>query len=110
MKTGSFSVAALSNQTIHPYTDLLLHDMGEGLSDGRPDFQATATQWRTSPLWGIGLTRLVNGHTLFLHDARARDLTEAILWHGGEAQKSQEYFKALSKSDREALLAFLNSL
>jgi CxxC motif-containing protein (DUF1111 family) len=110
MKTGSFSVAALSNQTIHPYTDLLLHDMGEGLSDGRPDFQASATQWRTAPLWGIGLTRLVNGHTLFLHDARARDLVEAILWHGGEAQKSQEYFKNLSKSDRDALIAFLNSL
>ena len=73
------------NQTIHPFTDLLLHDMGEGLSDGRPDFEAGPTEWRTAPLWGIGLYDEVNGHTRFLHDGRARNLEEAILWHGGEA-------------------------
>lgn len=111
MKTGrNTPVASLANQTIHPYTDLLVHDMGNGLADNRPDYLATGTEWRTSPLWGIGLTATVNGHTNFLHDGRARNLEEAILWHGGEAENAQKYFKKLSKSDREALLRFLGSL
>ena len=100
----------LSNQLIYPYTDMLLHDMGDGLADNRPDGQASGTEWRTSPLWGIGLTETVNGHTLFLHDGRARNLTEAILWHGGEAQSARDAFAALSKDDRDRLLAFVNSL
>lgn len=100
----------LSNQLIYPYTDMLLHDMGEGLADNRPDGQASGTEWRTSPLWGVGLTETVSGHTLFLHDGRARNLTEAILWHGGEGQESRDAFAALSKEDRERLLAFVNSL
>jgi CxxC motif-containing protein (DUF1111 family) len=100
----------LSHQLIWPYTDLLLHDMGEGLADKRPDGEASGSEWRTSPLWGIGLTETVNGHTLFLHDGRARNLTEAILWHGGEGQASRDKFAKLSKEDRERLIAFVNSL
>lgn len=101
---------SLSNQTIHPYTDLLLHDMGEGLADGRPEFLATGNEWRTPPLWGIGYTQEVNGHTYFLHDGRARNLMEAVLWHGGEAQMAKDKVLNLPKSDRQALIAFLNSL
>ena len=100
----------LSHQLIWPYTDMLLHDMGEGLADGRPEGAATGSEWRTPPLWGIGLTETVSGHTLFLHDGRARNLTEAILWHGGEADAARDKFAALSKADRDALLAFVNSL
>ncbi|WP_257462352.1 di-heme oxidoreductase family protein [Archangium lipolyticum] len=100
----------LSGQKIRPYTDLLLHDLGEGLADGRPDFEATGREWRTAPLWGIGLTATVNGHTRFLHDGRARSLMEAILWHGGEAEVSREAVKRLSKEERESLLKFLESL
>lgn len=100
----------LSKQTIRPYTDLLLHDMGSGLADGRPDFEASASEWRTPPLWGIGLFETVNGHTTYLHDGRARDLSEAILWHGGEAERAKQRFADMSKAEREALLAFLNSL
>lgn len=100
----------LSRQTIHPYTDLLLHDMGPGLADGRPDFAAGGNDWRTPPLWGLGLSRTVNGSTALLHDGRARNVTEAILWHGGEAQASRDGFSRLPKQDREALLAFLNAL
>ena len=100
----------LSNQTIYPYTDLLLHDMGDGLADNRPDNRASGTEWRTSPLWGIGLTGTVNGHNNFLHDGRARSISEAILWHGGEAEKAKNNFKNASKTDRTALLKFLNSL
>lgn len=110
LRTGQADVAALSNQTIRPYTDLLLHDMGPGLADGRPDGEANGAEWRTAPLWGIGLTDEVNGHTRFLHDGRARDLSEAILWHGGEAQRSRDGFVALSRGDRDDLIAFLNSL
>ena len=76
----------LSHQLIWPYTDMLLHDMGEGLADNRPEGAASGSEWRTPPLWGMGLTETVSGHTLFLHDGRARNLTEAILWHGGEAR------------------------
>ena len=100
----------LSKQVIRPYTDLLLHDMGPGLADHRTVFLADGEEWRTAPLWGIGLVDTVNAHTLFLHDGRARNLAEAILWHGGEAEKSKEQFCQLNKSDRDALLAFLNSL
>ncbi len=111
MKTGTLDgISQVSNQTIHPYTDLLVHDMGDGLADQRPDFQAGGRDWRTQPLWGIGLTQTVNGHTFFLHDGRARDLMEAILWHDGEAVASKNYVKKLSKADRTALIAFLNSL
>jgi CxxC motif-containing protein (DUF1111 family) len=101
---------ALQHQLIWPYSDLLLHDMGEGLADHRPEGLADGGEWRTQPLWGIGLTQAVNGHTYFLHDGRARNLTEAILWHGGEAQGSRDRFAAMSKEERAALLAFVNSL
>ncbi|HRH37851.1 MAG TPA: di-heme oxidoredictase family protein [Flavobacteriales bacterium] len=100
----------LSNQRIFPYTDMLLHDMGEGLSDHRPSYSAEGNEWRTPPLWGIGLTQVVNGHQNFLHDGRARSLLEAILWHGGEAQVARDYVVQLSASDRAALLAFLGTL
>ncbi len=101
---------ALSEQIIHPYTDMLLHDMGEGLADNRPEYLANGREWRTPPLWGIGYTQEVNGHTNFLHDGRARNLLEAILWHGGEAKNAQENVLSMPKKDREALVAFLNSL
>ncbi len=104
------TVPALSNQVFHPYTDLLLHDMGDDLADGRPQGLATGSEWRTPPLWGIGLFDTVNGHTTYLHDGRARNLTEAILWHGGEGQASRDFFLNLSASDRAALTAFLKSL
>ncbi len=100
----------LAGQLIWPYSDMLLHDMGDGLADNRPEGLATGREWRTQPLWGIGLTHKVSGHTQFLHDGRARNLTEAILWHGGEAQASRDAFAAMPKADRDALLAFLNSL
>ena len=99
-----------SFQLIWPYTDLLLHDMGEGLADGRPEGEAGGREWRTPPLWGIGLTKTVNGHTLFLHDGRARNLLEAILWHGGEAEAAKQRVVAMTRTERAALLAFLNSL
>ena len=100
----------LANQVIRPYSDLLLHDMGEGLADNRTEFQANGREWRTPPLWGIGLTGTVSGHTQFLHDGRARNLLEAILWHGGEAQAAQRQVLAFNAEQRAALLAFLNSL
>ncbi len=108
--TGQHPVEAASNQTIYPYTDLLLHDMGPGLTDGRPDFDAGGQEWRTPPLWGIGLVETVNGHTMFLHDGRARSLSEAILWHGGEGAGARGAFKALTKEERQALIRFLESL
>jgi len=97
-------------QLIWPYSDFLLHDMGEGLADGQQVGVAGGQEWRTQPLWGIGLTETVNEHTFFLHDGRARNLTEAILWHGGEAQAARDAFAALDKDDRTALIAFLESL
>ncbi|MGH8178952.1 MAG: di-heme oxidoredictase family protein [Steroidobacter sp.] len=100
----------LSRQTIHPYSDLLLHDMGPELADGRADFEASGSEWRTAPLWGLGLQQIVNGHTRLLHDGRARDANEAILWHGGEAARAREAYRMMSKTERAALLAFLNSL
>jgi len=109
--TGSdHPVTALRNQTIRPYSDLLLHDMGEGLADHSPDFLASGSEWRTQPLWGIGLIKTVNGHTNLLHDGRARNVEEAILWHGGEAQKAKDKYKQLSPQERSDLLAFINSL
>ena len=111
LKTGaSPDLPQFANQTIRPYTDLLLHDMGQGLADGRPDYLAGAGDWRTPPLWGIGLSETVNGANAFLHDGRARNFTEAIMWHGGEAQVSREAFRNLRREDRAALLAFLRSL
>jgi CxxC motif-containing protein (DUF1111 family) len=100
----------LSGQKIWPYTDLLLHDMGEGLADHRPEGVASGFEWRTAPLWGIGLTETVSGHTFFLHDGRARNVEEAILWHGGEAQAARDGYANLSKQERAALLSFVNSL
>jgi CxxC motif-containing protein (DUF1111 family) len=100
----------LSGQQIHPYTDLLLHDMGDGLADGRPEFEASGREWRTPPLWGIGLVSVVSRHTEFLHDGRARNLEEAILWHGGEAEPAQERYLALPRTRRDQLLQFLESL
>tara|TARA_R110001592_G_scaffold108135_2_gene302481 strand:+ start:74 stop:1582 length:1509 start_codon:yes stop_codon:yes gene_type:complete len=99
-----------SHQLIWPYTDMLLHDMGAGLADGRPEGMADGREWRTAPLWGIGLTKVVSGHTFFLHDGRARNLLEAILWHGGEAEAARNAVQKLPTKEREALLAFLNSL
>ena len=102
--------ADLSNQTIRPYSDYLLHDLGEGLADGRPDFEASGSEWRTTPLWGLGLMKLVNGHEYLLHDGRARGPVEAILWHGGEAQRSRDAFVKMSKAERDALVRFLRDL
>ena len=100
----------LRGQVIFPYTDLLLHDMGEGLADHRPDGEASGTEWRTAPLWGIGLVETVSGHTMFLHDGRARSIEEAILWHGGETAEARDRFMLLSAEEREALLRFLESI
>ena len=137
LRPNAEPIEVLSNQTIYPYTDLLLHDMGgscqvtrelndgtscqagdacfyvqrcEGLADDRPEGEATGTEWRTPPLWGLGLVKTVNSEATFLHDGRARTIEEAILWHGGEAANAQQAFKALSKPERDQLLAFLNSL
>ncbi len=100
----------LANQTFRAYTDLLLHDMGEPLADGRPDFRAGPRDWRTPALWGLGLSQTVNGSTVMLHDGRARNATEAILWHGGEAEPAREFFRNMPKADRDALLKFLGSI
>lgn len=97
-------------QQIWPYSDLLLHDMGEALADHRPEYAATGREWRTAPLWGIGLTKTVNGHTFFLHDGRARNLLEAILWHGGEATPARNTVIQMPKQDRHNLIRFLESL
>jgi len=101
---------ALEGQRIFPYTDLLLHDMGEALADGRPDFAANGRQWKTPPLWGIGLIKDVNGHTRLLHDGRADGVLEAILWHGGEAEASRRRVLGMSRVEREALVKFVESL
>jgi CxxC motif-containing protein (DUF1111 family) len=100
----------LANQVFHAYTDLLLHDMGDELADGRPDFKAGSRDWRTPPLWGLGLSKTVSGSTAMLHDGRARDAQEAILWHGGEAKVSRDAFMAMKIENRSALLKFLDSL
>lgn len=109
--TGNTSkISSLNNQKIFPYTDLLLHDMGEGLADNVPDFEATGREWRTPPLWGIGLIKTVNKHTRLLHDGRARSIEQAILWHGGEGEASKNKFVSMTKTEREALLLFIESL
>jgi len=111
LETGDFpEEPILANQIIFPYTDLLLHDMGKGLADERDDFAASGSEWRTAPLWGLGLTPVVSGETLLLHDGRARSVLEAILWHGGEAQSARDAVLYMSTGDRAALLAFLASL
>jgi CxxC motif-containing protein (DUF1111 family) len=108
--TGKGYAPALSRQKIFPYTDLLLHDMGEGLADGRPDAKANGRQWRTPPLWGIGLIPDVNEHSFLLHDGRARNTMEAILWHGGEAEASRQQVLRMTRAERDALIKFVNSL
>jgi CxxC motif-containing protein (DUF1111 family) len=107
---GKTAIPAAADLPIHAYTDLLLHDMGEGLADGRPEYRADGREWRTPPLWGVGLVPKVNGHGELLHDGRARNIAEAILWHGGQAEPSRELFRALPKADREALVKFVSSL
>lgn len=107
---ASLTSKALNGQRIWPYTDLLLHDMGEGLADGRPDFQASGRQWKTPPLWGVGLIKDVNSHDRLLHDGRARGTLEAILWHGGEAEASKQQVLKMNKPQREALVKFVESL
>jgi CxxC motif-containing protein (DUF1111 family) len=108
--TGPSAIPQVAYQVIHPFTDLLLHDMGDGLADGRPDFEASGSEWRTPPLWGIGLVQIVDPKATFLHDGRGRSLAEAILWHGGEAQSAREAFRTAAPADREALVAFLETL
>jgi CxxC motif-containing protein (DUF1111 family) len=110
LETGEHELTVVSNQRIHPYTDLMLHDMGDRLTDARPDFLAEGVEWRTPPLWGIGLTQLIYPLATFLHDGRARTLDEAILWHGGEAMPAREAFRIASHDDRAALIAFLGTL
>ena len=113
--TGNNSnLDVLNNQKIYPYTDLLVHDMGDDLADDKGNHVneegATTREWRTPPLWGLGLVKIVNTHTRLMHDGRARNFSEAILWHGGEGQKSKEAYLKLSKADRDSLIEFLGSL
>jgi CxxC motif-containing protein (DUF1111 family) len=110
LTTGPAALPELSGHNIHPYTDLLLHDLGEGLADGRDDYLATGREWRTPPLWGLGLQQTVNGHERLLHDGRANGPEEAILWHDGEARRAREAYQALPAPEREKLLRFLRSL
>ena len=110
LRTGDSASPALAHQDIAPYTDLLLHDMGPGLADWRPDFAAGGREWRTPPLWGLGLTAAVSERARYLHDGRARSLHEAILWHGGEATVARQRYAALGAAGRAELMAFLGSL
>jgi len=112
LKTASRTkIPELANQTFHPFTDLLLHNMGSGLSDKRAEFSALGSEWRTTPLWGIGLTDdLTEKEPAFLHDGRARTIEEAILWHDGEAKHSKQNFRGLPKAERDQLIAFLRSI
>ena len=111
MTTGSFHpLSELRNQTIHPYTDLLLHDMGPDLADTMGEPGVDPSEWRTPPLWSIGLTAGISGGEAYLHDGRARTLEEAILWHGGEGENAKEAFRTLSAANRAALIEFLKSL
>jgi CxxC motif-containing protein (DUF1111 family) len=103
-------IKELENQKIYPFTDMLLHDMGPDLADGRKDFDATGSEWKTRPLWGIGATQIINPGAGFLHDGRAKILEEAILWHGGEALGVRTKFMELKKSQREQVIKFLESL
>lgn len=108
--TGTVDVAMLSNQKISPFTDLLLHDMGPGLADDRPDFLASGSEWRTPPLWGLGLVPVVNGERFMMHDGRARTFEEAIMWHGGEGQAAADAFSTLDGPERDELIAYLEAL
>jgi CxxC motif-containing protein (DUF1111 family) len=111
LRTGAnTALPELANQSFHPFTDLLLHDMGDGLADNRPDFEASGKEWRTPPLWGLGLVETVNGHNRLLHDGRARGFAEAILWHGGEGEAAKELFRSAAREERDALVRFLRSL
>lgn len=110
LESGSHAIPALENQKFTPYTDLLLHDMGSGLADNTPDFDANGNEWRTPPLWGIGLIETVNGHTNLLHDGRARNIEEAILWHGGEAENSKNDFMNLTVLKRKQIIDFIKTL
>jgi Predicted thiol oxidoreductase len=101
---------ALAGQTFHPYTDYLLHDLGPELGDDFSQYNATGDEWRTAPLWGIGLQEIVSGHSMFLHDSRARNLIEAIMWHEGEGDVSRKLFERMSRNQRNALISFLRSL
>ena len=107
---GLAAPEALKGQHIYPFTDMLLHDLGDGLADNRRDFTANGREWKTRPLWGIGLTKTVNPAAGFLHDGRAASVEEAILWHGGEAEQSKNDFMALEKSERQSLINFVMSL
>ena len=110
MQTGTSVVAALSNQSVRLYSDLLLHDMGDALADGRPDGSATGREWRTTPLWGLRLMRrFLDGHALLMHDGRAHSVEEAILLHGGEAKQSRDAFAALTAAQKRALLEYVES-
>jgi CxxC motif-containing protein (DUF1111 family) len=109
-RTAEARVPELSDQSIWPYTDLLLHDMGEALSDERPSFEATGAEWRTPPLWGLGLQQTVSGYLFLMHDGRARGIAEAILWHGGEGQPAADAFRAFDAEQRADLMRFLESL
>ena len=108
--TARSHIPSESGVLIHPYSDLLLHDMGEGLADGREDYEASGREWRTAPLWGIGLLHAISGHGELLHDGRARHVTEAILWHDGQAERSRDAFRGMSRPDRDAMVKFVESL
>ncbi|HEY3500095.1 MAG TPA: di-heme oxidoredictase family protein [Polyangiaceae bacterium] len=109
--TGDYAeLSEVEHQTIWPYTDLLLHDMGDELDDGRPSFDAKGKEWRTPPLWGLRFYEIVNGHDRLLHDGRARGVAEAILWHGGEAESAREAFRRMKREDRTRLVEFVESL
>ena len=110
LSTGPHSLAALGGQTIFPYTDLLLHDMGIALADNRPEYEANGQEWRTPPLWGLSMLKTVSRHTYLLHDGRARNIEEAILWHGGEAESAQKRFVGLTKAERDKVIRFVESL
>lgn len=111
LKSGDAPIAALAHKTFYPYTDLLLHDMGPGLDDGYTEGSALSSEWRTPPLWGLGLSASTQGGRFFLlHDGRANSIEAAILWHGGEAENSKNLFQGLSQPDKDALLKFLQSL
>jgi CxxC motif-containing protein (DUF1111 family) len=111
LQTGNFSVAALANKTFFPFSDFLLHDMGPDLNDGYTEGTALTSEWRTPPLWGLGLSKNSQGGGYFLmHDGRARSIEQAILLHGGEAQKSKTDFLQLSPTDINKIIKFLESL
>ena len=111
METGTNKIfPALNQKKFYPFTDLLLHDMGQGLADIGNEFDAEGVEWRTAPLWGLGLNKSVSKKQSFLHDGRARTIDEAILWHGGEGQKSRDKYRQESKQQRDLLIEFLESL